>query len=120
MGKPIRSSGVQKSFKRLINLASLPNIRFHDLRHTAASLLLAKNIPILELSRLLGHSRPSITLDIYGHLVPSLESDALDRLDQSFIPTAAELQRSGDFDNFVHVRDEERFDEMPEFPSKSV
>jgi len=49
-----------------------------------------------------------------------MKSDALDRLDQSFIPTAAELQRSGDFDNSIHVVDEEKYTEKPEFPSKSV
>jgi hypothetical protein len=42
---------------------------------------------------MLGHSRPSITLDIYGHLIEGFQSDALDRLDQSFLPTAAQLQR---------------------------
>jgi len=49
-----------------------------------------------------------------------MKSDALDRLDQSFIPTAAELQRSKEFDNSIHVGQEEKFKEMPEFPSKSV
>jgi len=49
--------------------AGLPGIRFHDLRHTAASLLLNHGIPVIVASHLLGHSKVSITLDTYGHLI---------------------------------------------------
>ena len=45
----------------------LPIIRFHDLRHTSATLLLSENVDIATISHRLGHSRPSITLDVYSH-----------------------------------------------------
>jgi integrase len=47
---------------------SFQQIRFHDLRHTAASLMLNHGIPVIVVSKMLGHSKPSITMDIYGHL----------------------------------------------------
>ena len=93
-GKALRSSGVQKSFKRLLALAGVPNIRFHDLRHTAASLLLATGMPLLEVSRQLGHSRASTTLDVYGHLVPGKRSNAVEKIDQLLSETTAELPQS--------------------------
>jgi integrase len=46
-------------------------IRFHDMRHTAASLLLSKGYSLVAVSRRLGHAKPSITLDVYGHLMPT-------------------------------------------------
>ena len=51
-------------------------IRFHDLRHTAASLLLNQGIPVIAVSRRLGHAKASITLDVYGHLIPSMQDEA--------------------------------------------
>ena len=119
-GKALRSSGVQKSFKRLLALAGVPNIRFHDLRHTAASLLLATGMPILEVSRQLGHSRASTTLDIYGHLIPGLNSDAVEKLDKFLSQTGAELEQSfvTKSNNALNTnkKDMNKF----EFPPKSV
>ena len=51
-------------------------IRFHDLRHTAASLMLNHGIPVIVVSRRLGHAKPSITLDVYGQLIPSMQAEA--------------------------------------------
>lgn len=92
-GNALRSRGVQKAFKAILEKAGLSEIRFHDLRHKAASLLLSKGMPVLDLSRQLGHSRASTTLDVYAHLVPGARSDATEKLDQIFSQTAAELQR---------------------------
>ena len=89
-GGALRPRGVQKAFKRLLERAEVPKISFHDLRHTAASLLLAQGLPVLEVSRQLGHSRASTPLDVYGHLVPGIRSDAVTKLDQMLTPTAAE------------------------------
>lgn len=55
-------------------------MRFHDLRHAAATLMLALGIPLLEVSRALGHPRTSTTLDIDSHALPEMRSDARDRL----------------------------------------
>jgi integrase len=43
---------------------------FHDLRHTRASLLLARGTPVLDVSRRIGHASAAMTLDVYGHVVP--------------------------------------------------
>ena len=50
----------------------MPNIRFHDLRHTCATLLLAKGVHPKIVSEMLGHSSIAITLDTYGHVIPGL------------------------------------------------
>jgi len=61
-------------------------IRFHDLRRTAASLMLNNGVPILVASRRLGHARPSITLDIYGHLIPNKQAETAQLMDQLVTP----------------------------------
>ena len=55
---------------------------FHDLRHTAASLILNNGIPVIVVSKILGHSKPSITLDIYGHLYHEMQGEAARLMDE--------------------------------------
>jgi integrase len=64
-----------KDLMKLLRVSVMPEIRSHDLRHTAASLMLNLGIPVIIVSRRLGHSRPSITLDIYGHLMPAMQEE---------------------------------------------
>ena len=66
--------------------AKLENFHFHDLRHTAASLMLNNGIPPIIASRRLGHSRVSITLDTYGHLMPEMQSEAAELMDELITP----------------------------------
>lgn len=94
-GTPKEPRNYIREFKALLKKAELPNIRFHDLRHTAASLMLLSNMPLISISRQLGHAKPSTTLDIYGHLIPGLETDSAEKLDQIVNPIAAELQQIG-------------------------
>jgi len=68
--------------------ARLPSIRFHDLRHTVASILLNQGIPVTTVSRRLGHAKPSITLDVYGHLIPSMQEKAAYKIDELITPVA--------------------------------
>lgn len=63
----------------------LPKIRLHDLRHTGATLLLSQNTDIETVSRRLGHSKASVTLDIYGHALPENDKQASDTLEAMFI-----------------------------------
>jgi integrase len=77
---------ILRLFKNLIKDAGLPEIRFHDLRHTAASLMLQIGIPLLIVSKRLGHAKPSITLDIYGHFMPSLQEKAAEIMDKLITP----------------------------------
>ena len=70
VGTPLDQRNIQRDFDKLLQTAGLPKIRFHDLRHNAASLMLAGNVSIVSVSRYLGHSSPRITLEIYAHLIP--------------------------------------------------
>jgi len=85
-GRPIHYSNLLRNFKVLLRNARLPEIRFHDLRHTAATLMLNHGIPVIIVSQRLGHARPSITLDIYGHHIPSMQSEAAELMDDLVTP----------------------------------
>lgn len=67
--------------KSLLKKAELPDIRFHDLRHSVASLLFEENMHPKVVQEILGHSNISITLDVYSHMLPTMQSDAPGRLD---------------------------------------
>jgi integrase len=86
IGTPIHIRKLLRKFKKLIKEVGLPEIRFHDLRHTAASLMLNQGIPLLIVSRRLGHANPSITLDIYGHIIPSMQEQAAEVMDEIVTP----------------------------------
>jgi integrase len=83
-----------RDFKALVKQAGLPPIRFHDLRHTAASLMLNHDIPVIVVSRRLGHARTSITLDVYGHLLPSMQAEAAELIDRLVTPIEVTLDYS--------------------------
>jgi len=69
IGDPLEPRNLLRDIKKLLRDADLPLIRFHDLRHTAASLMLNHDVPVLLVSRLLGHSWPSIALDVHVDLL---------------------------------------------------
>lgn len=84
-GTPYRKSNlVQKSFRPILTRAELPQIRFHDLRHTAATLLLKEGVHPKIVQERLGHSQISLTLDTYSHVLPSMQKEAADKLDRLF------------------------------------
>ena len=72
-----------RSFKPLLKKAGLPPIRFHDLRHTCATLLLSKDVNPKVVSEMLGHSSISVTLDIYSHLLPDMQEKAAKALEEA-------------------------------------
>jgi integrase len=72
-----------RRFKPLLKRAGLPNIRFHDLRHTCATLLLSRNVHAKVVSEMLGHASVSITLDIYSHLMPDMQEKAAKALEEA-------------------------------------
>jgi len=74
-GEPIRLSSLQKQWRHAVKRAGLPEIRFHDLRHTHASLLLLQGVHPKIVSERLGHSNISITMDTYSHVLPSLHRE---------------------------------------------
>jgi integrase len=80
-GQPLDPDGaLRDAFKAILEKAGLPKIRLHDLRHSAASLLLALNIHPRVVMELLGHSQISQTMDTYSHTVPEILRDAIDKL----------------------------------------
>ena len=66
-----------EKFRRLLKEAGLPHIHFHDLRHSAASILLCMGVNVKVIQELLGHSDISITLRTYSHLLPSMQQDVV-------------------------------------------
>ena len=68
---------------RLLQRAELPKIRFHDLRHTYATLLLTKNVDPKIVTEMLGHSSISVTLDTYSHVLPSMRENAVRALEEA-------------------------------------
>jgi len=76
IGTPADARNVVRRFHAILDRAGLPAMRFHDLRHTCASLLLAQHIPPRVVMEILGHSNISMTLDIYSHVTPALQREA--------------------------------------------
>ena len=77
LGKPMEATNMlHRSFKPLLEKASLPDIRFHDLRHSAATLLLKQRVPAKVVSEMLGHSQVGVTLNIYSHVLPDMQAEA--------------------------------------------
>jgi integrase len=81
IGEPLHPNSVAYRFNRLIAKARLPRIRFHDLRHTAATLMLANNIHPKIVQERLGHADVSMTLNRYSHVTMDMQREAADRLD---------------------------------------
>ena len=70
---------VLRMFKKILERAELPHMHFHDLRHSAATILISMGINPKVIQELLGHSDISITLGIYGHLFPSMQKEIVDK-----------------------------------------
>lgn len=81
-GTPINPANVRRSLNALIQKAAVPKIRFHDLRHTHATLLLAKGVNVKVISERLGHSNIKITLDTYSHVLPKMQEDAVNKIEE--------------------------------------
>jgi len=80
-GQPLSQNTVRNVFKRMLSKAGLREIRLHDTRHTFASLLLSDGQSPVYVKEQLGHSSIQMTVDIYGHLIPSSNRDAVNSLD---------------------------------------
>jgi len=81
-GGPLDGSAVTKDFQRCLAAAGLPKMRFHELRHSAASLMLAQGLPLRTVMEVLGHSTITLTANTYSHLLPSLMDEAADAIDR--------------------------------------
>jgi integrase len=76
---------VVDEFKKLLKKAGLPNIRFHEVRHSAAILFLSLGVHAKVVQEMLGHTQISMTMDIYSHMLPSMQQDAVSRLNELLI-----------------------------------
>ena len=81
IGTQLDPSNLRKVFNRLLELAELRRVRFHDVRHSFASLLIGHGESLAYIRDQLGHSSIQITVDVYGHLTPGGNRQAVDRLD---------------------------------------
>ena len=81
-GTPFSHRNIERHFARTLEKAELPKIRFHDLRHTAATLLLQEGVHPKVVQELLGHSQISVTMDTYSHVLPTLQQDAAQKMNK--------------------------------------
>ncbi len=73
-----------KLFDKVLAEADLPHMRFHDLRHSAATLLLSMGVHVKVVQEILGHSNITMTADTYSHVLPSMQEDAMGKWDNEF------------------------------------
>ena len=81
-GRLISPSSLNHKFKDIIKENNLPNIRFHDLRHSHASLLLSQGVQPKMISERLGHSNISITMDLYSHIYEADNAEIANNFDE--------------------------------------
>ncbi|MFC5647645.1 tyrosine-type recombinase/integrase [Paenibacillus solisilvae] len=80
-GSTVFPSNLTKSYMKDVERSGLPHIRFHDLRHSHATMLIQQNINVKVISERLGHSKVGVTLDVYSHVLPSMQQEVAERLD---------------------------------------
>ena len=83
-GRPLRPATVSTAFRRLARRTGNHGLRLHDLRHTHASLMLAAGIHLKVISERLGHSSISVTGDLYSHVLPGLQEEAVIKWEENF------------------------------------
>lgn len=87
VGTPINPRNDYRSFQLIIKKSGLRKVRLHDLRHTAASLLLAQGVPARVVMEILGHSQISVTMNTYSHVDTTLTQVAADRMQEALWPS---------------------------------
>ena len=82
IGTALDKGNLTRGFKCLLKQAGLPDVRFHDLRHTCASLLRAQGLDHRLIMETLGHSQIGITMSLYSHIYPAARREAADKIDE--------------------------------------
>jgi integrase len=77
---PINPNNLTRDYDDLVKLAGVPRIRIHDQRHTHITLAIQAGANLLAVSKRVGHAKPSITSDLYGHVTPEMHADVADRI----------------------------------------
>ncbi len=88
VGEPLAKGTVIKQYKRHLAAAGLPVLRFHDLRHSCASLLVAQGVHPRVVMEILGHSTITLTMNTYSHVLPQAQRDATNLMDRLFTTPA--------------------------------
>ena len=83
-GGPINPDTLSSGWRRFLKQNGLPHLRFHDLRHAHATLMLLQGVHPKVVSERLGHASVGITLDTYSHVLPSMQTEAVDAFDRLF------------------------------------
>ena len=94
-GTPMDPGTLTHNFARIARRAGVPGTRFHDLRHTFASLMLLAGVHVKVVSEMLGHSSVAFTLDVYSHVIPGLQEAAGKRLDEVLDPELRQKKNVG-------------------------
>jgi len=89
-GKPLDPCTITHNFAKIAKRAGLGQVRFHDLRHTFASIMLMKGAPAKVISECLGHASVAFTMDTYSHLIEGMQEDAMALLDEALPPGMVE------------------------------
>ena len=79
-GQRMRPNYLSERFPRLCEIYGLPRLRFHDLRHTHATLMLKADVPVHVVSQRLGHANAAMTLNVYAHVLPGMQAEAATRV----------------------------------------
>jgi integrase len=88
-GNPVNPDSMSSAWRGLVARSRLPHLRFHDLRHAHATLMLAKGVHPKVVSERLGHASIGLTLDTYSHVLPSMQAEAAEAVDELFASGAA-------------------------------
>ena len=91
IGSAVDPSNLRRTWTRTLKRAGAGHVRFHDLRHAHATLLLQQGAHVKVISERLGHAGIGITMDTYGHLLPGIQAQAAARLDTLFDPPVSAL-----------------------------
>ena len=104
VGTPGDPGNLRKDFLKVLDKAGLSHTRIHDLRHTAASIMLNRGVPPIVVARRLGHANPSTTLNVYAHLYMESQDEPARIMDEILTPVLVTLPKSEDAKNPSNVR----------------
>uniref|UniRef100_UPI003D722A95 tyrosine-type recombinase/integrase n=1 Tax=Streptomyces albogriseolus TaxID=1887 RepID=UPI003D722A95 len=86
-GRPLDPANLTRRFRSFLDRAELRRIRFHDLRHSTATLLLEQGVDLIVIKELLGHAHIGVTAGVYAHVRLRLQRQAIDTLNDALSPT---------------------------------
>ncbi len=93
IGTYLDQTKVSRELKLVLKKAGLPSIRFHDLRHASISFLLEMGMPLNTVQQRSGHSKPSVTTDIYGHPMARSQDEAAEKIEEAITPIPVDIDQ---------------------------